>query len=172
MNFWGAFPRKLSDRPTRGSRSGPGGRNPPGLHPQDKANPPAHTDVAWRGGRGYRLPRLRRATHLRPRNPHLRGAGSHRRFPFHISVGFVTWMIFWMAENARMLSAELKDKLDAAQTSAWAVVLLAALSVGREGLETTLFIWSATRTAGQEANATPCSAPSSASWSPSPWRGP
>lgn len=72
-----------------------------------------------------------------------------------ISVGFVTWMIFWMAENARMLSAELKDKLDAAQTSAWAVVLLAALSVGREGLETTLFIWSATRTAGQEANATP-----------------
>lgn len=72
-----------------------------------------------------------------------------------ISVGFVTWMIFWMAENARMLSAELKGKLDAVQTSAWAVVLLAALSVGREGLETTLFIWSATRTAGQEANATP-----------------
>ena len=72
-----------------------------------------------------------------------------------ISVGFVTWMIFWMAENARMLSAELKGKLDAVQTSAWAVVLLAALSVGREGLETTLFIWSAPRTAGQEANATP-----------------
>lgn len=72
-----------------------------------------------------------------------------------ISVGFVTWMIFWMAENARILSAELKGKLDAVQTSVWAVVLLAALSVGREGLETTLFIWSATRTAGQEANAIP-----------------
>lgn len=72
-----------------------------------------------------------------------------------ISVGFVTWMIFWMAENARMLSAELKGKLDAVQTSVWAVVLLAALSVGREGLETTPFIWSATRTAGQEANAIP-----------------
>ena len=75
--------------------------------------------------------------------------------PSIISVGFVTWMIFWMAENARMLSAELKGKLDAVQTSVWAVVLLAALSVGREGLETTLFIWSATRTAGQEANAIP-----------------
>lgn len=72
-----------------------------------------------------------------------------------ISVGFVTWMIFWMAENARMLSDELKGKLDAVQTSVWAVVLLAALSVGCEGLETTLFIWSATRTAGQEANAIP-----------------
>lgn len=72
-----------------------------------------------------------------------------------ISVGFVTWMIFWMAENARMLSAELKGKLDAVQTSVWAVVLLAALSVGRESLETTLFIWSATRTSGQEANAIP-----------------
>ena len=41
------------------------------------------------------------------------------------------------------------------QTSVWAVVLLAALSVGCEGLETTLFIWSAIRTAGQEANAIP-----------------
>lgn len=72
-----------------------------------------------------------------------------------ISVGFVTWMIFWMAENARMLSDELKGKLDAVQTSVWAVVLLAALSVGCEGLETTLFIWPAIRTAGQEANAIP-----------------
>ena len=72
-----------------------------------------------------------------------------------ISVGFVTWMIFWMAENARMLSDELKGKLDAVQTSVWGVVLLAALSVGCEGLETTLFIWSAIRTAGQEANAIP-----------------
>ena len=72
-----------------------------------------------------------------------------------ISVGFVTWMIFWMAENARMLSDELKGKLDAVQTSVWAVVLLAALSVGCEGFETTLFIWSAIRTAGQEANAIP-----------------
>ena len=72
-----------------------------------------------------------------------------------ISVGFVTWMMFWMAENARMLSDELKGKLDAVQTSVWAVVLLAALSVGCEGLETTLFIWSAIRTAGQEANAIP-----------------
>lgn len=72
-----------------------------------------------------------------------------------ISVGFVTWMIFWMAENARALSTDLKDKLDAAQTSSWAVVLLAALSVGREGLETTLFIWAATKGATQGTSALP-----------------
>ena len=66
-----------------------------------------------------------------------------------IAVVFVTWMIFWMAENARQLSGELKDKLDtAAQTSSLAVVLLATLSVGREGLETTMFLWSLTRGAG------------------------
>ena len=67
-----------------------------------------------------------------------------------IAVGFVTWMIFWMAENARALSTELHTKLDAVQGSTWAVVLLAALSVGREGLETTLFIWSATQAATAE----------------------
>lgn len=66
-----------------------------------------------------------------------------------IAVGFVTWMVFWMAENARALSAELHGKLDAVQTSSWAVIVLATLSVGREGLETTLFIWSATRAATQ-----------------------
>jgi len=54
-----------------------------------------------------------------------------------------------MAENARALSAELHGKLDAVQTSSWAVIVLATLSVGREGLETTLFIWSATRAATQ-----------------------
>ncbi|KGJ35105.1 iron uptake transporter permease EfeU [Rothia aeria] len=67
-----------------------------------------------------------------------------------IAVGFVTWMIFWMAENARALSTELHTKLDAVQGSTWAVVLLATLSVGREGLETTLFIWSATQAATAE----------------------
>lgn len=65
-----------------------------------------------------------------------------------IAVGFVTWMIFWMAQNSKNLSKELGSKLDAVQTSAWSVVLLAALSVGREGLETALFIWAATKSTG------------------------
>ncbi|MDO4897972.1 MAG: iron uptake transporter permease EfeU [Rothia sp. (in: high G+C Gram-positive bacteria)] len=65
-----------------------------------------------------------------------------------IAVIFVTWMIFWMAENSRKLSDSLTQKVDAVEESTWGVVLLAALSVGREGLETALFIWAASQASG------------------------
>jgi high-affinity iron transporter len=69
-----------------------------------------------------------------------------------IAVGFVTWMIFWMRRTARVLSTELKTKLsEALQMGRWAVVLMAFLAVGREGLETAVFFWSAAQAAGQTA---------------------
>ncbi|HCN40059.1 iron uptake transporter permease EfeU [Rothia sp. (in: high G+C Gram-positive bacteria)] len=70
-----------------------------------------------------------------------------------IAVGFVTWMIFWMAENSKHLSRELGQKIDAAQASTAAVVVIAALAVGREGLETALFLWAASQSAGSGAMA-------------------
>ncbi|GGH63795.1 iron uptake transporter permease EfeU [Rothia aerolata] len=70
-----------------------------------------------------------------------------------IAVGFVTWMIFWMAANSRSLSKDLSSRLDTVQESTWGVVLLAALSVGREGLETALFIWAASQAAGSGSHA-------------------
>lgn len=66
-----------------------------------------------------------------------------------IAVAFVTWMIFWMAATARSLRSELEDRLDAAVTvGGSAVFVLAALAVGREGLETALFLWAAAQATG------------------------
>lgn len=67
-----------------------------------------------------------------------------------LAVGFVTWMVFWMATASKTLAHDLRGKLDeAAEGSGWALVLVAALAVGREGLETALFLWAATRATGE-----------------------
>ncbi len=67
-----------------------------------------------------------------------------------IAVGFVTWMIFWMRSHGRALSKELEGKLDSAiRMGPLAVVVVAALAVGREGLETAVFFFAAAQAAGQ-----------------------
>ena len=67
-----------------------------------------------------------------------------------IAVGFVTWMIFWMRRTARTISADLRGRLeDAIKMGSTAVVLMAALAVGREGLETALFFFTAAQAAGE-----------------------
>ena len=61
-----------------------------------------------------------------------------------VAVGFVTWMVFWMRRTARFLKTELHGKLDAALTlGPLALALTGLVAVGREGLETALFLWSA-----------------------------
>ncbi len=65
-----------------------------------------------------------------------------------IAVGFVTWMVFWMARSARSLSGELKGSVDrAADAGRASLALVAMFAVGREGLETALFLWAATQSA-------------------------
>jgi high-affinity iron transporter len=72
-----------------------------------------------------------------------------------IAVGFVTWMVFWMARHARGLSGELRGKIDVAAAAGGAsLVIVAALAVGREGLETALFLWAATQALTQSGDST------------------
>ncbi|MER8046732.1 iron uptake transporter permease EfeU [Streptomyces sp. NPDC094032] len=66
-----------------------------------------------------------------------------------LSVALVTWMVFWMRRTARHLRTELHGKLDAAlAVGTGALVVTSFLAVGREGLETSLFIWTAVQATG------------------------
>ncbi len=67
-----------------------------------------------------------------------------------VAVAFVTWMVFWMARQARNIRGELEARVDHTIGGA-GLVVLALLAVGREGLETALFLWAATRATGQTA---------------------
>lgn len=66
-----------------------------------------------------------------------------------LAVGLVTWMVFWMLRTARGMRGALEGQLgDAIAGSGWGIVAVGFLSVGREGLETALFIWATTRSSG------------------------
>lgn len=59
-----------------------------------------------------------------------------------VAGGLITWMILWLAKKARFLKAELEGAMDRAiATGAGSLFALAFFSVGREGLETAIFIW-------------------------------
>ncbi|MFN8036911.1 MAG: iron uptake transporter permease EfeU [Acidimicrobiia bacterium] len=66
-----------------------------------------------------------------------------------VAVSFVTWMIFWMRRQSHLLKGEITGQLDRAVTfGSVAVVGCAFLAVGREGLESALFLWPLFREAG------------------------
>ncbi|WP_330177106.1 FTR1 family protein [Streptomyces sp. NBC_01498] len=67
-----------------------------------------------------------------------------------LSVALVTWMIFWMRRTARHLRSDLHGRLDEAlRMGTGALVATALLAVGREGLETALFVWASVRAGGE-----------------------
>lgn len=67
-----------------------------------------------------------------------------------VAVAFVTAMVFWMRRSARSLSGEVRERVTAALGDGRLVLALVAfVAVAREGLETSLFLWTTARSAGQ-----------------------
>ncbi|WP_141208530.1 iron uptake transporter permease EfeU [Streptomyces griseorubiginosus] len=67
-----------------------------------------------------------------------------------IAVAFVTAMVFWMRRSAPSLSGEIKDRVTGALgMGAGVLVATSFLAVGREGLETALFLWTTAQAAGE-----------------------
>lgn len=64
-----------------------------------------------------------------------------------VAAAMLTWMILWMGRHSREMSADLRTQTAAAlaRSSGWGIVWIAALSVGREGLETAVFVWATVR---------------------------
>lgn len=64
-----------------------------------------------------------------------------------LAVGLVTWMVFWMKRAARTLRDELHGKVENALTAGPVALAAAAFfAVAREGLETSLFVYTNFRT--------------------------
>ncbi|MFM5905644.1 MAG: iron uptake transporter permease EfeU [Micrococcales bacterium] len=68
-----------------------------------------------------------------------------------IAVVFVTWMIFWMAKEARHMGVNLRGRVDTALGgSVISLALVAFFAVIREGIETSILLWSSTKSLGQD----------------------
>jgi high-affinity iron transporter len=67
-----------------------------------------------------------------------------------VAVGFVTTMVFWMRRSARSLSGDLKARVtQALGQGAGVLVVTSFIAVAREGLETSLFLWTTAKSAGE-----------------------
>jgi high-affinity iron transporter len=59
------------------------------------------------------------------------------------AVGLLTWHAWWMQQHARMITGQVRHRIDEARAAnrLWVVGLIAFTGVFREGAETVLFLW-------------------------------
>jgi high-affinity iron transporter len=70
-----------------------------------------------------------------------------------VAVALVTWMVFWMRSTAHHLKGDLQGRIDTAVAmGSGALAFAAFVAVGREGLETALFLWPTIRSGGAGAS--------------------
>lgn len=66
---------------------------------------------------------------------------------------FVTWMIFWMAKQSRAMAGHLRGQIDSAVVkSGWSLAAVAFFAVVREGVETSVLLWSATKSTANDSS--------------------
>jgi len=72
-----------------------------------------------------------------------------------LAVAMVTWMIFWMQKAGRTMKATQEGGVDRALTAGglWALIAIGFVSVAREGIETTLLLWSMVQSFGDAPSA-------------------
>lgn len=72
------------------------------------------------------------------------------------AVALITWMIFWMAEHssgmAARMQSQVKQALAKGSGAGWSLFVIALITVGREGLETAIFIWPMFKNASDNEN--------------------
>ena len=75
-------------------------------------------------------------------------------FTMLFAVGVLTWMLFWMKRQSAGISRDLRNRVDTALSggSVMALTLLAFSAVGREGLETALFLFAGSTNHGSNLN--------------------
>jgi high-affinity iron transporter len=72
-----------------------------------------------------------------------------------IAAALITWMVVWLSKKARFLKAELEGSIDRAiATGTASLFALAFFAVGREGLETAIFIWNGALQAERQTDST------------------
>jgi high-affinity iron transporter len=67
-----------------------------------------------------------------------------------LAAAFVTWMVFWMRRQAATIGSHLRDQVSASISSGggFALASVAFIGVGREGLETALFLFASAEDSG------------------------